>query len=1218
MTTILPILTARWFLTLVGALILVLLIWFGGPLLPVGDGYPLEGDGVRLVLVLIVLVAWGTLNLLALSRARRTEQTLVNGVTGISDADNDTGTGALKDKRSASGDAAEEIAILKGRLQESIDVLRKADPAGGRGKRFLYQLPWYMMIGPPGSGKSTALENSGLLRRVSDRKGRPAVRGVAGTRNCEWLFTEDAVLIDTAGRYTTQDSHEAVDSAAWTGFLDLLKTTRPRQPINGVIVAISLSDLATAPEAERKAHAQAVRRRLNELHGAFGVRFPTYLMLTKADLIAGFAEFFDDLDKTQREQVWGMTFPHDPEAPDDEPHHGFAAEFDRLVERLNALLLDRLQRETDVERRARIFGFPAQVALLKEPVEQFLTEVFELSRYEQKPLLRGVYLTSGTQEGTPFDRLTASIARMIGAEQHLLPNTGAGRAYFLTGLLRDLIFPESSLVSTNPAEERRALLRRRTAIAAVAAGVLCVLGAWTVSFLANQSLIAKAAEAADLFAQQIAAVPASADKPPQLEALLPPLDILRALTTRAGQPVPVSATFGLSQSGVVRNAAAETYRQELRALLLPALIYRLEGQIRQNQQNTDYAYEALKVYRMLGGQGPLERPFVRRWMEIDFGQQFTEKVSEPLLAHLDTLLESPLTLEPRNTESPVPMPLDTPLVVQTIRLLSRTPPAERAYAHLRRLPAAQKLPEWRIVDAAGPAGARVFARGSGKLLSEGIPGLYTREGFYTVLLPALKDIADEVAHESWVLEEPGGQGNAQPGAQPATQPAPQPTAQPTAGAAPPDRMQRNVLQLYVRDYIKRWDDLLADVALVPMPTMGAAAQVAGDLSGPASPLRNLLTAVAAQTKLAGAKGEAASSANAALAALGAAKVPGTDRLAKVVTTTTTVTAALPDPGHEVDEHFARLHAFVDGRSGVPGVSLDDVVRQFFDLNAQLTRMQSGGPSAGGSAPGGSTAVQQLTRAVANLPAPVAALAAQMGKAGSTATVGSTRAELNALWTAQVLPFCRQATENRYPVYRSGAADVPLADFAKLFGPGGQLDVFFNQHLLPYVDMTRLPWQWQKVDGADLGISASVLVQFQRAAIIRDAFFDHGSGPMVSFELVPTALDPASAQVTVEIDGQPVALAPGQSRPIPVRWPGSIAQTRITVSNAPSPAILIDGPWSWFRLLDRARVGIAGSRDRLTATLAAGGATLGFELRARSVLNPFALKELAEFRCPGSL
>ena len=86
-----------------------------------------------------------------------------------------------------------------------------------------------VVTGPPGSGKTTALLNSGLRFPLADKLGSDSVQGVGGTRNCDWWFTDDAVLLDTAGRYTTQDSYETVDRAAWKGFLELLRRHRRRR-----------------------------------------------------------------------------------------------------------------------------------------------------------------------------------------------------------------------------------------------------------------------------------------------------------------------------------------------------------------------------------------------------------------------------------------------------------------------------------------------------------------------------------------------------------------------------------------------------------------------------------------------------------------------------------------------------------------------------------------------------------------------------------------------------------------------------------------------------------------------------------------------------------------------------------------------------------------------------------------------------------------------------
>ena len=143
--------------------------------------------------------------------------------------------------------------------------------------------------------------------------------GVGGTRNCDWWFTDQAVLLDTAGRYTTQDSNSTVDKAAWLGFLDLLKKQRSRRPDRWRFHRHQPVRPAAGQRGRARRPCCGDSPRIQELYTQLGVRFPIYLMLTKLDLVPGFMEFFDNLSKEDRAQVWGMTFALDDGKNSDSP-----------------------------------------------------------------------------------------------------------------------------------------------------------------------------------------------------------------------------------------------------------------------------------------------------------------------------------------------------------------------------------------------------------------------------------------------------------------------------------------------------------------------------------------------------------------------------------------------------------------------------------------------------------------------------------------------------------------------------------------------------------------------------------------------------------------------------------------------------------------------------------------------------------------------------------
>ncbi|MGH8445080.1 MAG: type VI secretion system membrane subunit TssM, partial [Solimonas sp.] len=459
-----------WFAVLMGLLLLALLIWFVGPYFAFAEHKPFESVTARLVVIVLLVLGWVVGVQLRQLLAARTGDKLARQVAAAP---------------AGSATTPSDAQQLRERFAEAVTALRKSRRSGGN----LYELPWYVIIGPPGSGKTTAIANSGLHFPLAQKYGKEAVRGIGGTRNCDWWFTDEAVLLDTAGRYTTQDSDHSADAAGWSEFLRLLKRYRGRRPVNGVIVALSAADLLTQGEAGLRAHVAAVRARLDELNRHLGVVLPVYVLFSKCDLIAGFAEYFDDLDVEARKQVWGASLPLEL-SESGRAAGAWAGEFDLLQRRIQARVTERLDAERDPKRRAAIFGFPQQLAVFKPLASAFVDGVFAETHFDGRTLLRGIYFTSGTQTGTPIDRLIGAVASSFGLDAAgPARGTNAGRTYFIERLFRAVMFAEAGLAGFS---RQRELRRRMLQGAAYAGLALLVVGgviALSFSYARNAALL---------------------------------------------------------------------------------------------------------------------------------------------------------------------------------------------------------------------------------------------------------------------------------------------------------------------------------------------------------------------------------------------------------------------------------------------------------------------------------------------------------------------------------------------------------------------------------------------------------------------------------------------------------------------------------------------------------------------------------------------------------
>ena len=1175
----------RWVLSALGLLVIALLIWFAGDAIAVYDRRPLGGSGARLGLIALIVISFAAWEGFKRWQAWQANRAMLAALTSGGEASNT----ALSQR---------EVAELKKRFDDAMQTLRTArfDDKSGR-RNYLYQLPWYMFIGAPGSGKTTALINSGLRFPLSEKQGGKdsskgvEIKGVGGTRNCDWWFTDEAVLLDTAGRYTTQSSNQEVDAAAWSGFLALLKRFRPRQPLNGAIITLSISDLLTQPEEQRAEYAREVRARIQELYKTLGLRFPLYVMVTKCDLVAGFTEFYSDMGREARAQVWGMTFPFKAQAKVEEATAQFDTEFDALIQRLNGRLFARMEEERDPAKRAAIFAFPQQFAGVKGLCKSFLDDVFQSSAFAESPMLRGVYFTSGTQEGSPIDRVLGNISRALGLDRQVAPPaTGSGRSFFLTRLLRDVVFGESDLGGRSAEIEQR---RGRIALAGYALlGLVSIslLAGWTVSFVRNQALVSEVAKSAAEVAKLASAIP----KLPvgDVRVALPALE---ALNLMPGGPasrdadVPLTVGLGLYQGHKLGAQAGLSYANLLRDAFIPRVALRLEQQIRE-AASPEVRYEALKAYLMLYDAKHLIAEELEAWITADWSRNGELRADQ---ARLASHLHAALAQQPLEAV----LPINRSVVDDARRQLAAASLAERAYSRLKRL-GVTGVPDFKLNEAAGPSAALVFTRNKGKPLTDGVPAMFTINGYNKVFHGSAKVMISKLAdEESWVLGPQASGG----------------------GLARVPKLLEDVQRLYLNEYIRTWDELLSDLRLLPTGELQASIQAMTLLAAGDSPLRQLLQAVARETRLASAPASSAEQAAGKLVDRAASSVrDGIDRLLGDNKAANAPTEMRPEM--MVEKHFEQLHRVVLAPPGGQA-PLDAVLGVLKEYEVFLRANQEA--ALRGSSPQSDAMIKARIKSEADrMPPPVSGIlnglvASSGGQAAQAAKEG-----VQKQLAGQVAALCRPAVEGRYPFVRSQQSkEVPLGDFSNIFKPGGVLDSFAKTSLAGLVDMSGPVWRTLKVDGV-AQIDETSVANFQRAAAIRDAFFAGGMpSPSVQADLILTKVDDGVGEVQFNVDGQVTKLAAsGSNQGVRILWPSlrpapQIRVALITSKGAEGPSVTFDGAWALFHLVDATR-NEGGSTDRMILGMTIGDRKIQFELRTANVRNPLRLPELAQFHCPG--
>ena len=1102
---------ASWNFSVVGVPAVCLLIWHAGPLLSIGAAKPLAPVSVRVAVIAAVLVIYSIYGLYLLWQALQADEKLVTKILSFGKRDE------------KADDAQAEIKSVADIVQRAMSQLRSLRSRGGvwrrifEGKRYLYELPWYMIVGSSGAGKTTALLNSGLqfpaMRQMGNASKSMALKSPVGTVHCDWWFSNEAVLIDTAGRYTTQEISPQKDLAEWRGFLGLLRKHRTRAPINGVIVALNAAELLAPTDIERSAQAELIRDRLAELRQELGIRFPVYVIVTKMDLLKGFKEYFQALTSEGRTQAWGFTLPYQnptgTKAADiagnrQALHEQVGEELALLKDRLAAGLRSRLSEEFDVDRRRRLFALPQELAGLSLPLAQMIDEIFLDSRFDSTQLhhtLRGVYFTSGAQAETEVpanpDTLLERLWRSLSERKDSSDGQKAGerkradaqtptahQGFFLQDVLTKVIVPEAHLVRPNLGWELRFRVLRLLGHGLAIVIFLWLAGALALSFGNNRRYLDTVGARTQVLTEQVRSLFANF-KPTGVPDVL---DAARALPGYAGLDVdnpPGSYLYGLYTVPPVLDASAETYAQLQDHMLLPPILQRMETVLAQSVKDGDAktAYETLRVYKLLhdkarymqdGGARDVRNWVLKDWETADSAAVFGGRAA--MVGHVERLFSGARPVQAASLPNEA-------LVREVQGFLNGNTSTQRVYERAKTAMAPEAPQEFTLVRAVGPQVGTVFSRQGGLPLEKGVPGLFTYDGYHDLFNKRLPEfVAHALEDDAWVMGHGGGT--------PAFVLDPKKTLDDVA------KLQDNPLlddirRQYLGEYAQQWESFLDSIRTVgggdtTGTSLGFDLSVLRQFAAPDSPLARLARAAARETTLsrplANRAPEDKSFFDKATDAL--------DKQTREISKTLGIRREERLEKQLVDDRFAALREVVTGHpdmaltSGAgaltakPGLeAISGLVNEFYTLLVVADTALT----AGSLPPGGAEVGARLKMEAGKLPAPFREVLTALATSGGDKVVQGSQdilrkqAQLQldrimGLMAMQVSEPCKRGVEGRYPL-AAVSQDASVEDFTQVFAVGGAADEFFTKYLHPFVDTSVRPWRYKNPDTASAMVGA---------------------------------------------------------------------------------------------------------------------------------------------------
>jgi len=1131
-----------------------------------------------LVIWIIVWLARSLLGRMSAARRRRDEEA------------------AAAPRLGASPQEGAELDGLQERITTAVRVLRESKLGRGKkGDEALYTLPWVLLLGPGGSGKTTVLQECGLdfpytTAEGLKQRGAPPASG-------EFWFSRHGIVIDLQGRIAAEDELFNV----FKGFLDQLKRARRERPLDGVVVTADIDDLLKRPAREVERLAGALRQRLDEMVKRLGIRFPIYVLFTKCDRIEGFYEFFGGLRSRDRAHGWGATIARAlrKTMPNEKI---FLQEFDRLVEHLHPFRLQAMAAEKNPQNLASIYAFPNRMGSIRSQLSEFMSALLQPTPYSERPIFRGFYLTTARQIHAPVQeappvRPAWEPGQRLAEAQESKPPTGN---FFLESLFPKVLFADRPQAIASVSRRLQRRLWIDVALVATAVACIVLLVGMIFSFTENRALIESAQQAA----VRLADAGWDGKRTTDLMAMENLRQKLGQLDRHASEGAPWSLRWGLYSGHRINPGARRVYFRRLRQSFVSPAADALRQQLNTiaasagSPSSYGELYTCLKAYLMMTEPSRAEAPFLSSALVPIWKGLAAPEAEDAALKQLHFYAEQ----LPKN-EPELNLTQDAAVVARARNALSRSDIMVRLYNSLKSDGNAKFQP-YTLSQATG-------GRSLDYLVSSlEVPGVFTETAWRSYFKAASADASKAVIKDDWVLG---------------------PTYSPLRTAQVSDAdYQRQILDMYFAEYSDAWLRFLEGISVRPLSDVTEARIALNAFSQQDSAISRLLMNVAAQTMLRREPekgGSISEMVSGALATLGLSARVNRDELISVVA-----------------DQFLPLHDLVTSPDGkTPSLSAQYVevlgkmhskLEALFGAGAQWEQVKAYIGMIATNISGDefhdafrvTARVNQLCRTRSTLP--IGPLLEKPLREAWAALLRDAGYRLDGLWRTRVAEAYRREVEGRFPFNPTGQ-DLPLSLLAQFLKPGeGSVWVFYENELKPFLRPSESGWEPADLIGAKVDFSPAFLAFLQKSFAARQAVYGGGGAePTITFDLTPEPV-PGTDGSILEIDGQRLEYRNWRALPQAFTWPGKLGspQARLTLALTGSgerPGTpMLEGEWAFFRLLNLARI-VPQSQTTFNVTWPISSADgrrfeVRYRLQARTINNPFAPNFFAQIRCPERL